>query len=76
MPCGEYLFDHRNGTMLREWLVKEYILGTRGVGNPNITGVFLDDFWCFNDAHFTCNDPVQGASEIDKNQQVCTALTT
>ena len=32
-PCGEYLFDHRNGSMLREWIVNELILGPTGVGD-------------------------------------------
>ena len=27
VPCGEYLFDHRNGSMLRDWIVNEHILG-------------------------------------------------
>lgn len=27
LPCGEYYFDHRNGTLLREWLLDEVILG-------------------------------------------------
>ena len=44
-PCGEYLFDHRNGTMLREWIVQEVILGETAVGHPSIDGLFLDDFW-------------------------------
>ena len=43
LPCGEYLFDHRNGSMLQTWLVDEYILGPNGVGNENITGVFIDE---------------------------------
>ena len=35
-------WDHRNGSMLQKWLVDEYILGPDGVGNDNITGVFID----------------------------------
>ena len=27
VPCGEYLFDHRNGSMLQDWLVNEYAGG-------------------------------------------------
>jgi hypothetical protein len=59
LPCGEFYFDHRNGTMLREWLVEEVVLGaliTRGDNdNDNddhnnnryiVDGVFLDDYWC------------------------------
>ena len=33
VPCGEYLFDHRNGTQLREWLLAEVIRGPNSVGN-------------------------------------------
>lgn len=73
-PCGEYLFDHRNGTMLREWIVQELILGATAVGHKAVSGVFLDDFWCSNllceqtlnqTAGCPCNDPVQGPTEID-----------
>ena len=71
MLALKYLFDHRNGSMLREWLVNEYVLGPNGVGNANISGLFMDDYWCFNDdpAKPTCHDPVQGASEINADQQ-------
>eukprot|EP01048_Picozoa_sp_COSAG05_P012010 COSAG05_NODE_1174_length_5617_cov_33.367162_2_plen_384_part_00 len=72
LPCGEYLFDHRNGSMLQDWLVNEYILGPNAVGNVNITGVFIDDFWCYGSS---CTDPVAGASEIDKYQQVDMGLS-
>eukprot|EP00666_Eupelagonemidae_sp_cell4sb_P015195 gene15195-18755_t len=45
LPCGEYLWDHRNES-LREWLVNEFILGKEtGLGNPNVDGFFLDDGW-------------------------------
>ena len=49
LPCGEYLWDHRNGSMLQDFLVNEYILGPDGVGNKNITGVFIDDYWCYGE---------------------------
>lgn len=75
LPCGEYLFDHRNGTMLQEWLVNEYIVGANGVGNPNISGVFIDDFWCYGSKPGECTDPVQGGSEIDRHQQVDMGLS-
>merc|ERR1711898_16653 len=26
-PCGEYLFDHRNGSQLREWILEKLIGG-------------------------------------------------
>lgn len=38
VPCGEYLFDHRNAS-LRKWLVDEYIGGSEGIGNPDVSGM-------------------------------------
>jgi hypothetical protein len=70
VPCGEYLFDHRNGSMLREWLLREVIGGPNGVDNPAIGGLFIDDFWCSNVLNGSCTDPVQGPTEIDPNSQV------
>lgn len=83
LPCGEYLFDHRNGTMLRNWLVREYLLGPTAVGHPAIDGLFLDDFWCSDllcKDHPTisgcpCNDPIQGPTEIDKYSQLDMGLS-
>jgi hypothetical protein len=43
IPCGEYIFDHRNGTMLREFLVNEYVMSS--LGHFHVDGVFLDDEW-------------------------------
>ena len=42
LPCGVRLQDHRNAS-LREWLVKEHVMGassggTDGLSNPNVTG--------------------------------------
>jgi len=76
-PCGEYLFDHRNGTQLLSWLLENHILSMTAVGHPSIDGLFMDDFWCSDlicaDSPTTpgcpCSDPVQGATEIDRNQQ-------
>jgi hypothetical protein len=45
VPCGEYLWNHANGTMLRQWLINEHILGPTGLGNPNIDGFYIDDAW-------------------------------
>ena len=46
LPCGEYLWDHRNGTMLREFLVNEFVLNKdTGLGNINISGFYFDDGW-------------------------------
>jgi len=42
---GEYLFDHRNGTQLREWLMANYIGGMTGVDHPDVFGIFVDDDW-------------------------------
>eukprot|EP01060_Flectonema_neradi_P038414 TRINITY_DN8043_c0_g2_i1.p1 TRINITY_DN8043_c0_g2~~TRINITY_DN8043_c0_g2_i1.p1 ORF type:complete len:439 (+),score=113.64 TRINITY_DN8043_c0_g2_i1:63-1319(+) len=74
-PCGEYLWDHRNGTMLREFLINEHVLGKTGIGHPDIDGLFIDDFWCSEIINGTCTDPVQGASEEDKHQQVDMGLS-
>ena len=69
IPVGEYLFDHRNES-LRDWLVDEHIMGPNCLGQAQIDGLFIDDFWCSNLINGTgnCNDPVSGASEIDFNQ--------
>jgi hypothetical protein len=83
-PCGEYLFDHRNGTMLREWIINEIILGSTAIGHPDIDGLFLDDFWCSNllcnssnnaILGCPCNDPVQGPTEIDRYSQIDIGLS-
>ena len=48
LPCGEYLYDHRNES-LREWLVDTFILNSynnTGLnGNSIIDGFFIDDDW-------------------------------
>lgn len=44
VPCGEYLWDHRNAS-LRRWLVDEHVLGPNGLGNANVTGFYFDDNW-------------------------------
>ena len=45
IPCGWYVFDHRNAS-LRSWLIEEYMLGKRlGLGNESIQGFYLDDWW-------------------------------
>jgi hypothetical protein len=45
VPCGEYLFNLTNGSMLRDWLVNDFLLGPTGLGNPAIDGFFIDDGW-------------------------------
>ena len=81
-PCGEYLFDHRNGTMLREFLLQDVVLGALKEGV--IDGLFLDDFWCSDllcrddpsIAGCPCNDPVQGpTTEIEPHSQTDMGLS-
>lgn len=55
--------------MLREWLLHEVIGGPNSIGHPNISGLFIDDFWCSNITNGTCTDPVQGPTEIDRHSQ-------
>lgn len=46
VSCGEYLFNHLNGTKLTSWFTEEYIGGaTYGLGNANVDGFYLDDNW-------------------------------
>ena len=68
LPCGEYVFDHRNES-LREFLINELFLGKTGMGDDSITGFFVDDYWCSDlicqesgntVAGCPCGDPVQG----------------
>ena len=45
VPCGEYLWDHRNQS-LRRYLIEHAILSnSTGLGNPNIDGFYFDDDW-------------------------------
>ena len=44
VPCGEYVFDHRNSS-LSDWLVQEFLLGATGLGSEFVDGYFLDDGW-------------------------------
>ena len=83
LPCGEYLFDYRNGTQLQDWIVNELILGETAIGAPEVDGLFLDDFYCSDllckedprGRPCPCSDPVQGASEIDLHQQADMGLS-
>ena len=56
-------------------IVNEYIGGRTGLGDPAISGFFIDDYWCSNLLTPGCNDPVQGATEIDRYQQLDMGLT-
>ena len=43
VPCAEFVYDHRNGSMLTKWLIDEYVGGPFGTGSPHVDGVFLDE---------------------------------
>ena len=46
IPCGAYVFDHRNAS-LRRWLVDEFLMDSRrGMGNRSaMDGCMFDDAW-------------------------------
>lgn len=78
VPCGEYLYDWRNGSQLVDFVVNEVLLGPLGLGaGPFIRGYFIDDFWCSNSINGSsaCTDPVQGPTEIDRNNQADMGLS-
>jgi len=73
LPCGEYLWDHRNES-LRSYLINEFILGPNGLGNPNVSGFYLDDGWTDYPAAiqpwqpsigYCDHSPIGGATEED-----------
>lgn len=84
LPCGEYYFDHRNGTLLREWLINEVILGAliddeeedaNGKDDSNdhpptriVDGLFLDDYWCSHRLCQETNHTVRGCPCQDPAQ--------
>lgn len=74
VPCGEYLWDHRNAS-LRQYLV-DNVLGPTGLGDPNISGFFFDDGWSnhsdpvpsWEKPPGACDSsPIGGATEEDYN---------
>jgi hypothetical protein len=73
VPCGEYLWDHRNAS-LGPWLVQQLV---EPIAAGLIHGFFVDDFWCANLINGTgaCTDPVQGPTEIDAHSQVDMGLS-
>jgi len=86
LPCGEYLWDHRNGSMLRDWLVSEFILNNdTGLGNANVDGFYFDDGWSNVSApvpswapptYRTCSmSPVGGPTEEDAHCAADMGLT-
>lgn len=77
VPCGEYLWDWRNGSQLTDWIIKSHIGGPNGLDNPAISGFFVDDFWCSDIVNGTgsCGDPVQGPTEVEAHSQVDMGLS-
>jgi hypothetical protein len=73
-PCGEYLFDYRNASLL-PWLLDNFVLSntTLLAAGGVISGLFLDDYWCsppppeFNNSRphneTYCSNPAPGPSE-------------
>lgn len=64
------------------WLLEHHIGGPTGVDAPEISGLFIDDFWCSNilceqgiATNCPCTDPVQGPTEIDRYSQTDTGLS-
>lgn len=73
VPCGEYLWDHRNAS-LRQWLIHTHVLGPDGLGNPNVSGFYFDDAWrqlgfpfTGKGAAFNASDCSTGPSEIEQH---------
>eukprot|EP00937_MAST-01D_sp_MAST-1D-sp2_P007467 g7467.t1 len=75
VPCGEYLWDHRNAS-LRQFLLNEVVLGNRtGLGNVAVDGFYFDDGWSDRAdppppgqpaSYRSCDSsPVGGATEED-----------
>lgn len=75
VPCGEYLFDWRNGTQLLDWVISDVIFGPTKLGSPIVDGLFLDDFWCSNLLNGSCTDPVQGPTEVEAHNQADMGLS-
>ena len=45
VPCGEYLYDHRAGQPLRDWIVNDFVLGSTGLANANVSGFYFGAAW-------------------------------
>ena len=78
VPCGEYLWDHRNAS-LRAYLLNEVILGKNGLANAAVDGFYFDDGWVDTPAAilpwepkegYCDHSPIGGATEED---YFCTA---
>jgi hypothetical protein len=59
-PCGEYLWNHANGTQLRSWFIREFVFGANGLGNSNISGFYFDDGWTNTSAAIQPWQPKEG----------------
>ena len=87
LPCGEYVWDHRNKT-LQQWLTDVFIMGpsenngqnSTGLNNPNIDGFYIDDHWTNvsrKSGNAACDsDPFGGVSEIWPNCTVDMGINT
>ena len=59
VPCGEYLWDHRNAS-LRTYILNEVVLGLNGLQNENVSGVYFDDGWTDSPAQVLPWEPKEG----------------
>ena len=88
LPCGEYIWDHRN-TTLQKWLTDVFIMGpsenngenSMGLNNPNIDGFYIDDHWTNiskkSEKNPACDmDPFGGVSEERPNCTMDMGLNT
>jgi hypothetical protein len=69
VQCGEYVFNHRNDTILSDFFLLNaedgYFFGTAtGLGNETVDGFYIDDGWS-----------ASGPSEMDKNATECMGMT-
>ena len=67
-PCGEYLWNHANGSQLREFLLHEFVAGATGLSNPAVDGMYFDDGWtntsCAKKSTCSCSS-VGGPTEVE-----------
>eukprot|EP00041_Stephanoeca_diplocostata_P015030 m.284141 g.284141 ORF g.284141 m.284141 type:complete len:286 (-) comp19899_c0_seq12:795-1652(-) len=71
IPCGEYLFDHRNES-LRTWLTEQYMAGSKfGLGNPLVDGFYLDDDWSENGVSITSPNTRTRSLPVSNARWVC-----
>lgn len=62
-PCGEFLFNFSNPSMVDWWLL-EHMGGEQALDNEFVDGILTDDYWGNN-----------GPSEIDSNMLVDMGMT-